>query len=265
MTAVEYRKLLTNATPEKSLMRGIHQRKGRSAMFGRITTRHRGGGAKRKYRFVDFKQDKFNIQGNVVSCEYDPFRTAFIMLIHYKDGEKRYLLAPYGIKVGDIVVTSEKTDPTPGNRMRLAHIPVGVFIHNIEFIPGGGGKIVKAAGTFARVLSKDAGFVHVELPSTEIRKFPEGAFASIGQLSNFENAAVTIGKAGRARHMGRRPTVRGSAMNPVDHPHGGGEGKAPIGLKYPKTPWGKHALGVKTRKKRKYSNRFIVERRKKKT
>ncbi len=264
MKTVDYR-VLTAVKPFKSLTRFLKRRAGRSRLQGTITTRHKGGGSKRRYRSVDFKQDKMGIPARVASIEYDPSRSAFISLVAFRDGEKRYILAPAGIKKGDVVVTDEKGELKPGNRMRLKHILVGTSVHNVEIVPGEGGRIIRSAGSAAQVLTRNSGFVHLELASGEVRMIPENAFASIGQVSNPEHNLEVLGKAGKKRRRGIRPTVRGSAMNPVDHPHGGGEGRAPIGLKNPKTPWGKVALGAKTRKRRKYSDRFIVRRRKKRS
>ncbi len=231
---------------------------------GKITLRHRGGGARLKYRLVDFNRiDKKGIPAVVQTIEYDPTRTSFISLVAYKDGEKRYILTPQGMKVGQKVMYGENADILPGNRLPIKNIPVGSFIHDIELIPGQGGKIARSAGSYAILQTTEAGYALLKMPSGEIRKVRDTASASIGQLANQDWMNVRIGKAGRTRHMGIRPTVRGKVMNPVDHPHGGGEGQNPIGLKYPKTPWGKHALGVKTRKQKKYSNRFIVKRRSK--
>lgn len=253
---------LSKVEPLKKLVAGFRRDKGRNNQ-GRVTTRHRGGGAKRLYRLVDFKQEKMNIPAKVFSIEYDPNRTVRIARLHYADGEKRYILAPEGLKVGGEVIVSEKTKLEPGNRMKLKNIPQGTTIHNIELHPGRGGQIVKSAGSGATVLAHEGGYVQVILPSSEVRKFHGNVMASIGQLTNIEHSSIKIGKAGRNRHLGWRPAVRGTAMNPVDHPHGGGEGRQGIGLKYPKTPWGKHALGVKTRNKKKKSGKFIVRRRKK--
>ncbi len=231
---------------------------------GKITVRHQGGGYRRITRSVDFSRvDKKNIPATVQTIEYDPTRTAFISLIAYKDGEKRYILTPLGLKIGDKVVFSETAEIFPGNRLPIKNIPVGTFIHDIELVPGAGGKVAKSAGAYAILQTIEAGFALLKMPSGEIRKIHDTSLASIGQLTNQEWMNVRIGKAGRMRHMGWRPTVRGKVMNPVDHPHGGGEGHNPIGMKYPKTPWGKHALGVKTRDKKKYSNKFIVKRRSK--
>lgn len=260
VTRVEYKKILTKKEPEKSLVFGISEKAGRSK--GRISVRHQGAGAKRLYRIVDFKQDKLDIPAKVISIEYDPNRTAFLSLLHYTDGEKRYILAPVGIKVGDEILTSKnKIENKAGNRMPLSFIPVGTPIHNIEILPGKGGEIVRSAGASATITAFENNFVHIKLPSGEVRKVPKNSLASIGVVSNPEHNKIKIGKAGRTRWLGIRPTVRGKAMHPGAHPHGGGEGRSPVGLKYPKTPWGKHAKGVKTRR-RKYSNKFIIKRRK---
>lgn len=253
---------LSKVEPLKKLTAGFKRDKGRNNQ-GRITTRHRGGGAKKLYRFIDFKQGKKDIPAKVFSIEYDPNRTVRIARLHYADGEKRYILAPEGLKVGDKVIASEKTELKLGNRMRLKNIPQGTIIHNIELRPGKGGQVVKSAGSGATVLAQEGKYIQVILPSLEVRRFHGDVMASIGQLSNPEHSSIKLGKAGRSRHLGWRPAVRGTAMNPVDHPHGGGEGRQGIGLKYPKTPWGKHALGVKTRNKKKKSGKFIVRRRKK--
>lgn len=252
---------LTEARPLKSLTKGGKRSVGRNNA-GRITTRHKGGGVKRKYRAIDFKMDKLNVPAKVVSIEYDPNRTARIALAVYADGEKRYILAPNKLKVGAKIMSSEKTSLGVGNRMTLKNIPQGTVVHNVELFPGGGGKIAKSAGSSVTVLAKEGKFVQLQMPSSEIRQVMNTCMASIGQLSNSEHSSINIGKAGRSRKMGIRPTVRGSVMNPVDHPHGGGEGRQPIGLKYPKTPWGKHALGVKTRRKKRQSTKLIVRRRK---
>ncbi|MCH7905335.1 MAG: 50S ribosomal protein L2 [Armatimonadetes bacterium] len=254
---------ITKKRPEKSLTRGKRRSGGRNNT-GRTTARFRGGGHRRLLREVEFGQRKLGVPGVVEAIEYDPNRTAFLALIRYRDGDRRYILATEDLSVGDPVLVDEKTPLQSGNRLMLKHIPVGIEIHNIELFPGKGGKTVRSAGSSARILTHEGGYAHIRLPSSEVRRIPEDAFASIGLVSNAEWSSVTIGKAGRARWMGRRPHVRGSAMNPVDHPHGGGEGRAGIGLKYPKTPWGKHALGVKTRHKKKSSNRLIIQRRKKK-
>ncbi|MBX4204728.1 MAG: 50S ribosomal protein L2 [Candidatus Doudnabacteria bacterium] len=247
------------ATP-RGLLKSYKTTAGRNNQ-GKITVRHRGGGHRLKSRSVDFKRDKMNIPAKVQTMEYDPGRSAFISLLAYKDGEKRYILAPDGIKVGEILMTSERADIKPGNRMMLKNIPVGSNIHNVELIAGRGGILARAAGTYAIIQSSEGGFVSLKMPSGEIRRVASNAYATIGQVSNTDWMYVRIGKAGRVRHMGRRPQVRGKAMNPVDHPHGGGEGHNPIGLKYPKTPWGKHALGVRTRNPKKSSGKFILKRR----
>jgi large subunit ribosomal protein L2 len=247
--------------------KGLVFSKGRPAgrnNSGKITVRHQGGGFRKKIRMVDFsREDKKGIPAKVLTIEYDPTRTAFISLLSYKDGSKRYILSPIGIKVGATVMYSETAEILPGNRLALKNIPVGTFVHDIELIPGQGGKIAKSAGAYATLVNMEAGYALLKMPSSEIRKVKETGLASIGQLANADWMNVRIGKAGRNRLMGWRPSVRGKVMNPVDHPHGGGEGHNPIGLKYPKTPWGKHALGVKTRLKKKYSNRMILQRRSK--
>ncbi len=249
--------------PKKSLVRGKKQKAGRSG--GSISIRHRGGGAKRKLRNIDFKRsDKLNIEASVKSVEYDPNRSAYIMLVCYTDGEYRYHLAPQGVKVGDKILTSLRAKARRGNRMPLENIPVGFEIYNVQINPSGAGQTAKAAGAYAKLVSLDGEYAQVQLPSGEVRFVHKGNFASIGRVSNIDHGNVRIGKAGRTRWKGRRPQVRGKAMNPVDHPHGGGEGGSPIGMKYPKTKWGMHALGVKTRK-RKCSNRWIVKTRKGKT
>lgn len=251
--------LLTKKEPEKKLLLRLKKRAGR-ARSGRITVRHRGGGAKRLYRVVDFDQEKMNLAAKVVALEYDPYRTGFLMLLEYPDGQRRYQLAPHGIKIGSEIICQEKADIALGNRMKLKNIPVGTMVYNVEIIPQKGGQIARGAGTGVKVLAHEGKYTHLQMPSGEIRKILQECFASIGQVSHPEKRFEKIGKAGRARLKGRRPQVRGTAMNPVSHPHGGGEGKAPIGLKYPKTPWGKPALGVKTRK-RKWTDKYIVSRR----
>jgi len=228
---------------------------------GRITVRHRGGAVKRKYRIIDFNRDKDNVPAKVAAIEYDPNRTANIALLHYKDGEKRYILAPVGLKVGDTVMSGENVDIKVGNALPLRSIPVGTVIHNIELYPGRGGQLVRAAGGAAQLMAKEGDYAHVRLPSGEIRMIRLDCRATIGQVGNLDHENVSIGKAGRKRHMGIRPTVRGSVMNPVDHPHGGGEGKAPVGRPSPVTPWGKPTLGYKTRKKNKESDKYIIRRR----
>lgn len=255
---------LAKKEPERSLITPLKKHAGRSSS-GRITVRHRGGGAKRLYRLVDFLQEKRDIPARVEAIEYDPNRTVFIALVVYRDGERRYILAPQDLEVGQDVVTSEQGEILVGNRMRLKHIPPGTYVHNVELVPGGGGVLARSAGSYAEVLSHEGGYTHLRLPSSEIRRVSSDSFASVGQLSKPEHRMVTIGKAGRMRWLGRRPVVRGSAMNPRDHPHGGGEGRAPIGMPGPKTPWGKPARGVKTRKRRKWSDKFIVSRRQKKS
>lgn len=252
---------LTDRKPEKSLTTGISRCFGRS--MGKISVRHKGGGHKKRYRMIDFKMDKLDIPGKIISIEKDPFRSALIALIVYKDGEKRYILASEGLSIGREIVTSEKAPIKRGNRTMLKNIPVGTVISNVELFSGRGGQIIRSAGSGATLMSIDEGMAQVKLSSGEIRIIDQNCFASIGQVSNFEHNAYNIGKAGRSRWMGIRPAVRGSAMNPVDHPHGGGEGRQGIGLKHPKTPWGKPALGKRTRKKSKYSNKFILSRRKK--
>nr|MBO2493722.1 50S ribosomal protein L2 [Clostridia bacterium] len=251
---------ITKKEPERSLVVPLKKHSGRNNE-GRITVRHRGGGVKRKYRIIDFKRDKDNVPAKVAAIEYDPNRTANIALLHYKDGEKRYILAPVGLKVGDIVMSGENVDIKVGNALPLRNIPVGTVIHNIELYPGRGGQLVRAAGGAAQLMAKEGDYAHVRLPSGEIRMIHLDCRATIGQVGNLDHENVSIGKAGRKRHMGIRPTVRGSAMNPVDHPHGGGEGKAPIGLPAPVTPWGKPTLGYKTRKKNKESDKYIIKRR----
>ena len=254
---------LTKKKPEKRLTVKKKKTAGRSKSSGRITTRHKGGGAKKKYRVIDFRRDKIDIPATVKAIEYDPNRTCFIALLFYADGEKRYIIAPEGLKVGDSVISSEKAEIKPGNRLPLKNIPAGTAVCDIELYPKQGGMIVRAAGAAATVMSHDSGYAQLKLPSTEIRLIKETCFATIGQVSNFEHGLQVFGKAGRNRWKGIRPTVRGSAMNPVDHPHGGGEGRTGIGLRRgPKTPWGKLALGVKTRRKKKSSSKFIVKRRK---
>ncbi len=255
---------LTKKRPEKSLARGKQRISGRDSA-GRVSIRHRGGGHKRLWRDIDFRQtDKMNIPATVVALEYDPNRTARIALLHYNDGEKRYVLAPQGLKAGDTVVAGERTKVKTGNRMQLQYIPVGYKIFNIEIQPGRGGVIVRSAGTSATLVGFDGPFALVQLPSSEMRKVRKECSASIGTLSNPEHNLISIGKAGRVRWMGRRPQVLGTAMNAVDHPHGGGEGHTSIGLKGPKTPWGKKALGVKTRKRKNRTNDLIIRRRVKK-
>nr|AKQ05635.1 50S ribosomal protein L2, large subunit ribosomal protein L2 [uncultured Parcubacteria bacterium Rifle_16ft_4_minimus_33456]AKQ05721.1 50S ribosomal protein L2, large subunit ribosomal protein L2 [uncultured Parcubacteria bacterium Rifle_16ft_4_minimus_23641] len=261
-TVVDYRKVLTRGEPEKSLTHGFRRSVGRNNR-GRITTRHKGGGVKRLYRDVDFTMDKKNIPARVISVEYDPNRSAFIGLVFFKDGEKRYMVMPAGIKVYDEIIISESAPLKTGNRLPLKNIPVGTQVYNIEVYPMSGAKLVRSAGTFAEVLAQDSPTTLIKLPSSEIRKVSENAWASIGQASNEEANLVVLGKAGRSRHLGIRPTVRGSAMNPVDHPYGGGEGRAMRGTRRPKNRWGKGTRGVKTRGRKKWSNKMIIQRRKK--
>jgi len=252
---------ITKKTPEKSLLTPKKKNSGRNS-YGRITVRHQGGGNRKKYRIIDFKRKKDNMQATVLGIEYDPNRSANIALIEYEDGEKAYILAPIGLTDGDKVVSGDKADIKPGNCMKIESIPVGTMIHNIELNPGQGGKLVRAAGQEAQLMAKEGKYAHVRLPSGEMRLIMAVCRATIGTVGNSDHENVKIGKAGRSRHMGKRPEVRGSVMNPVDHPHGGGEGRAPVGHAGPMTPWGKPALGYKTRKKNKQSNKFIVKRRK---
>lgn len=249
---------ITTDKPEKSLLVAKNRTAGRNAQ-GKITVRHRGGGAKRKYRIIDFKRNKDNIPARVATIEYDPNRSAFIALVVYADGEKRYILAPIGIKVGDVLVSGPNVDIKPGNALPMQNIPVGTFIHNIELAAGKGGQMVRSAGTSAQLMAKEGNYATLRLPSGEMRYVRIECRATIGTVSNQTHEIIKIGKAGRKRHMGIRPTVRGSVMNPVDHPHGGGEGKTPIGRPAPVTPWGKPALGYKTRKTKKYSDRLIIK------
>lgn len=254
---------ITTDKPEKSLLAPLPKKAGRNNQ-GRTTVRHRGGGHKRKYRIIDFKRNKDGVIGRVATIEYDPNRSANIALIHYADGEKRYILAPHGLKVGDQIESGPNADIKRGNALPLKNIPVGTVIHNIELKPGRGGQLVRAAGTEAQLLGKENGYAIIRLASGETRMVLLTCRATIGRVGNVENENISIGKAGRSRWLGRRPAVRGSAMNPVDHPHGGGEGRTPIGLESPVTPWGKPSLGYKTRKKNKPSNKYIVHPRKKK-
>ncbi|MGN9134521.1 50S ribosomal protein L2 [Clostridium sp. HCP1S3_B4] len=249
---------ITTSTPEKSLLVSLKSKAGRNSQ-GKITVRHRGGGVKRKYRIIDFKRNKDGIEAKVVSIEYDPNRTAYIALVAYKDGEKRYILAPEGLKVGDVVVSGPDADIKPGNTLPLKNIPVGTVVHNIELQVGKGGQLVRSAGNSAQLMAKEGEYATLRLPSGEMRYVRIECRATIGSVSNSTNDIVNLGKAGRKRHMGWRPTVRGSVMNPNDHPHGGGEGKSPVGRPSPVTPWGKPALGYKTRRNKKYSDRFIVK------
>ena len=246
--------------PEKSLLVSIKKNAGRNS-YGRITVRHRGGGNRKKYRIIDFKRERFDCPATVQTLEYDPNRSAFIALVKYEDGEKRYIIAPIGLKVGDVVVSGAAADIKIGNALPLTNIPVGTFIHNVELYPGKGAQLARAAGNMAQLMAKENGMALLRLPSGELRNVPDGCMATVGQVSNPEHENVNIGKAGRKRHMGWRPTVRGSVMNPCDHPHGGGEGKSPIGRPGPVTPWGKPTLGYKTRAKHKASDKYIVKRR----
>jgi len=252
---------ITKKTPEKSLLTTKKKNSGRNS-YGRITVRHQGGGNRQKYRIIDFKRRKDNMQATVIGIEYDPNRSANIALIQYEDGEKAYILAPVGLTDGDKIISGDKADIKPGNCMKIENIPVGTMIHNIELNPGQGGKLVRAAGQEAQLMAKEGKYAHVRLPSGEMRLIMAVCRATIGTVGNSDHENIKIGKAGRSRHMGKRPEVRGSVMNPVDHPHGGGEGRAPVGHAGPMTPWGKPALGYKTRKKNKQSDKFIVKRRK---
>ena len=259
MTCTDYSQL-SKVAPEKSLLESLKNKSGRNS-YGRITVRHRGGANKRKYRIIDFKRDKDNMDAKVITLEYDPNRSAHIALLQYEDGEKRYIIAPNGLKVGDTVRSGADADIKPGNALALADIPVGTFIHNIELYPGKGAQLVRSAGNMAQLMAKEGIFALLRLPSGELRNVPINCKATVGQVGNVDHENVNYGKAGRRRHMGWRPTVRGSVMNPCDHPHGGGEGKSPIGRPGPVTPWGKPTLGYKTRKKHNRSDKFIVKRR----
>ena len=260
MTSLTYEEV-TKKTPEKSLLAKKSKNAGRNS-YGRITVRHQGGGNRQKYRIIDFKRKKDDMEATVVGIEYDPNRSANIALIEYEDGTKSYILAPIGLTDGDKVVSGMNTDIKPGNCLPIENIPVGTLIHNIELNPGQGGKLVRTAGGSAQLMAKEGAYAHVRLPSGEMRLVLARCRATIGSIGNTDHENIKLGKAGRKRHMGIRPTVRGSVMNPVDHPHGGGEGRAPVGHSGPMTPWGKPALGYKTRKKNKLSNKFIVKRRK---
>ena len=259
MTVTDYSEL-SKVAPEKSLLEPLKKHSGRNSN-GRITVRHRGGGNRRKYRVIDFKRDKTEMPAKVLTLEYDPNRSAHIALVQYEDGEKRYIIAPNGLKVGDTVVAGPGADIKPGNSLPMASIPTGTFIHNIELYPGKGAQLARSAGVMAQLMAKENGYALVRLPSGELRNIPEICVATIGQVGNIDYENVNYGKAGRRRHMGWRPTVRGSVMNPNDHPHGGGEGKSPIGRPGPVTPWGKPALGYKTRATHNRSDKFIVRRR----
>ena len=249
-----------HAKPEKGLIEVRKKNSGRNS-YGRITVRHKGGGNRRKYRVIDFKRDKMDAAAKVLRLEYDPNRSAFIALVEYEDGERRYILAPVGLAAGDTILSSANADIKPVNCLPLENIPVGTFIHNIELYPGRGAQLVRAAGVAAQLMAKEGGMATIRMPSGEMRKVRMNCKATIGQVGNIDHANVSIGKAGRKRHMGIRPTVRGSVMNPCDHPHGGGEGKAPVGRPGPVTPWGKPALGYKTRKTKNPTDKFIVKRR----
>jgi large subunit ribosomal protein L2 len=262
MTVTDY-SVLSKVEPEKSLLAPLKKTSGRNS-YGRITVRHKGGGNRRKYRIIDFKRDKVGVNGTVMTLEYDPNRSAFIALIEYEDSEKRYIIAPHGLKVGDIVRSGSDADIKPGNALKLGDIPTGTIIHNVELYPGKGAQLVRSAGNMAQLMGKENGYALIRLPSGEMRRISLLCIATIGQVSNIDHENVNLGKAGRTRHMGIRPTVRGSVMNPNDHPHGGGEGKSPVGRPGPVTPWGKPALGLKTRKNHKPSDKFIVKRRGKK-
>jgi large subunit ribosomal protein L2 len=258
MSVMDY-KVLTKKAPEKSLLESLPNKSGRNN-YGRITVRHRGGKNRRKYRIIDFKRQKFDAPAKVLSIEYDPNRSAFIALVQYEDGEKSYIIAPEGLKVGDTVVSGASADIKPGNALPLENIPTGTFVHNVELYPGKGAQLARAAGIMAQLMAKENGLALLRLPSGELRNVPASCMATIGQVSNVDHENMKIGKAGRKRHMGWRPTVRGSVMNPNDHPHGGGEGRAPIGRPGPVTPWGKPTLGYKTRARKKRSDKMIVKR-----
>ena len=258
MSVTDYSEL-SKVAPEKSLLRPLKKNSGRNN-YGRITVRHHGGGNRRKYRVIDFKRTKFDVEATVKTLEYDPNRSAHIALIEYADGVKSYILAPVGLKVGDKIEAGPNADIKPGNALPLTNIPVGTFIHNVELYPGKGGQLARAAGNAAQLMAKEGVYALLRLPSGELRNVPVNCMATVGQVGNTDHENVKIGKAGRTRHLGIRPTVRGSVMNPNDHPHGGGEGKSPIGRPGPVTPWGKPALGYKTRKKKKQSDKLIVKR-----
>lgn len=261
MTVADFSEL-TDKKPESRLLRVRKQKSGRNS-YGRITVRHRGGGNRRMIRILDWKRTKDNVPAKVAALEYDPNRSARIALLHYADGAKSYILAPDGLKVGATLISGENVDPVPGNCMPLRNMPVGVTLHAIEMKPGRGAQLVRAAGAAAQLMAKEDGFAQLRMPSGEYRLIPDGCRATVGTVGNLEHENITIGKAGRVRHMGRRPMVRGKVMNPVDHPHGGGEGRNPIGLPSPMSPWGKPTLGKKTRNKHKQSNKYILRRRKK--
>ena len=254
---------ITKKEPERSLVTDLRHKAGRNH-HGKITVRHQGGGARRKYRIIDFKRNKDGIPATVKAIEYDPNRTCFIALLYYADGEKRYLLAPLGLKVGDTVMSGPDADIKPGNCLPIENIPLGTLIHTVEIKVGRGGQMVRSAGTAAQLMAKEGAYAQVRLPSGEVRKVAMNARATVGQVGNTDHSNVRVGKAGRSRHMGIRPAVRGVVMNPCDHPHGGGEGKSPVGMPAPMSPWGKKTQGVKTRKHRKYSDKMIVSRASKK-
>ena len=259
MSVVDYSGL-SKVGPEKSLLEPMNKKSGRNS-YGRITVRHKGGGNRRKYRVIDFKRQKVGVSATVLTLEYDPNRSAHIALVQYEDGEKAYIIAPNGLKVGDTIVAGESADIKPGNALPLLNIPTGTFIHNVELYPGKGAQFARAAGIMVQLMAKEGKFALLRLPSGELRNVPVECMATVGQVGNTDHENVKIGKAGRKRNMGIRPTVRGSVMNPCDHPHGGGEGKSPIGRPGPVTPWGKPTLGYKTRKKRNRTDKFIVKRR----
>ena len=259
MSTTDYSEL-SKVAPERSLLAPVSNKSGRNS-YGRITVRHRGGANRRKYRIIDFKRDKFGVAAEVATIEYDPNRSAHIALVKYEDGEKRYIIAPAGLKVGDKIMAGPEADIKPGNALPLINIPTGTFVHNVELYPGRGGQLARAAGNAAQLMAKEGQYALLRLPSGELRNVPNGCMATIGVVGNVDHENVKIGKAGRKRHMGWRPTVRGSVMNPNDHPHGGGEGKSPIGRPGPVTPWGKPALGYKTRNTKKASDKLIVKRR----
>ncbi len=262
MTVSTFEEITTNK-PEKSLLEKLDKNAGRNS-YGRITVRHRGGGNRRKYRIIDFKRNKDGMKATVLTIEYDPNRSANIALVQYEDGEKRYIIAPYGLKVGAEIVSGEGADIVAGNTLKLADIPLGTTIHNIELVPGKGAQLARSAGVSAQLMAKEGKYAQVRLPSGEVRLVSLDCKATIGLVGNIDHENVSIGKAGRKRHMGIRPTVRGVVMNPNDHPHGGGEGKSPIGLPSPVTPWGKPALGYKTRSRKKATNKYIIKSRKSK-
>ena len=260
MTVSAFEGVDKKAKPERGLVETLKKHAGRNS-YGHITVRHHGGGNKKKYRIIDFRRDKMDMPATVLRLEYDPNRTAYIALVEYEDGERRYILAPVGLNAGDKIVSSAAADIKPGNTLPIANIPVGTIIHNIELMPGRGGQLVRSAGAAAQLMAKEDKLAQVRMPSGEFRYVPMNCMATIGQVGNLDYANIHIGKAGRTRHMGIRPTVRGSVMNPNDHPHGGGEGRAPVGRPGPVTPWGKPAMGLKTRKPKNRTNKFIIKRR----